>query len=88
MHLYGLNDLNMTLEEFLGKSSQIAGRKLKNEAMALAAKNDAASKVSQSKSNKPNSDLASHRDMATGTDPTSTQTNSFDLTDSNIYTAI
>lgn len=34
MHLYGLNDLNMTLEEFLAKSKDIASKKLKNEAMS------------------------------------------------------
>ena len=33
MNLYGLNDLNMTMEEFIAKSSEIASRKLRHEAM-------------------------------------------------------
>jgi hypothetical protein len=36
MNLYGLNDLNMTLEEFIAKSSEIASRKLRHEAMMKA----------------------------------------------------
>jgi len=36
MHLYGLNDLNMTLEEFLAKSSEIASRRLHHEALKQA----------------------------------------------------
>lgn len=36
MNLYGLNDLNMTMEEFISKSSEIASRKLRHEAMQLA----------------------------------------------------
>ena len=36
MNLYGLNDLNMTMEEFISKSNEIATRKLKNESMKLA----------------------------------------------------
>ena len=33
MHLYGLNDLNLTLEEFISKSNEIATRKVRHEAM-------------------------------------------------------
>lgn len=40
MNLYGLNDLNMTLEEFIAKSSEIASRKLKHENMQRAAELD------------------------------------------------
>ena len=36
MHLYGLNDLNMTLEEFISKSTEIASRKIRHEAMLSA----------------------------------------------------
>ena len=36
MNLFGLNDLNMTLEEFIAKSSQIASRKLRHDAMQQA----------------------------------------------------
>ena len=36
MHLYGLNDLNMTLEEFVSKSSEIASRKVHHEALQQA----------------------------------------------------
>ncbi len=36
MHLYGLNDLNMTLEEFLAQSSEIASRKVRHEALEKA----------------------------------------------------
>ena len=33
MNLYGLNDLNMTMEEFVAKSSEIASRKVRHEAL-------------------------------------------------------
>lgn len=33
MHLYGLNDLNMTLDEFIAKSGEIAHRKVRHEAL-------------------------------------------------------
>ena len=36
MNLYGLNDMNMTMNEFIAKSSEIASRKLRNEAMQQA----------------------------------------------------
>ena len=36
MHLYGLNDLNMTLEDFISKSNEIAQRKLHHEALKQA----------------------------------------------------
>ena len=36
MNLYGLNDLNMTMEEFIAKSTEIASRKLRHESMQLA----------------------------------------------------
>ena len=36
MHLFGLNDLNMTLEEFINKSSEIASRRVRLEAMQSA----------------------------------------------------
>ena len=36
MNLYGLNDLNMTMEDFISRSTEIASRKLRNEAMQLA----------------------------------------------------
>lgn len=36
MHLYGLNDLNMNLEEFISKSSEIASRKVRHEALKQA----------------------------------------------------
>ena len=31
MHLYGLNDLNMTVQEFVDNTNQIAQKKLKEE---------------------------------------------------------
>ena len=31
MNLYGLHDLNLTMEEFLAKSTEMAERKLRNE---------------------------------------------------------
>ena len=36
MNLYGLNDLNMTMEEFIANSTEIASRKLRHEAMQQA----------------------------------------------------
>ena len=36
MNLYGLNDLNMTMEEFVAKSSEIASRKVRHEALLQA----------------------------------------------------
>ena len=36
MHLYGLNDLNMTLEDFIAKSSEIAARKVRHDALRSA----------------------------------------------------
>ena len=36
MHLYGLNDLNMTLGDFISKSSEIAQRKIHHEALQQA----------------------------------------------------
>ena len=33
MNLFGLNDLNMTMEEFIAKSSDIAAKKVRNDAL-------------------------------------------------------
>ena len=87
MHLYGLNDLNMTLEEFLSKSQQIASRKLKNEALALGQKIDR-SQMTSTKHRNSMKDEPLHKDMGTGTDPQQTYSNSMDMTDSGAYTAI
>ena len=33
MNLFGLNDLNMTMEEFIAKSGEIASKKVRNDAL-------------------------------------------------------